>query len=227
MQVIKFGGSSVASAENINKVVDIVKSKAGTGKVAVVVSALGGITDLLLQCANLAATGNETYKTSLQEIETRHLNTVKELIPVTQQSSVLSAVKKMCNEIEDICNGIFLLGELSERTKDKIVSYGELLSSQIIAAKLKATGLDVAWKDSRELIQTDSNFGAALVNFSKTNEAIKKYFAAVIVGELLVPINSAGFSGPTRFCITAPITCNFSPSPERSTKVYKPSCGVN
>lgn len=187
MQVIKFGGSSVASAENINKVVEIVKAKSGASKLAVVVSALGGITDLLLQCAGLAATGNENYKTSLLEIETRHLNTVKELMPVTQQSSLLSAVKKMCNEIEDICNGIFLLGELSERTKDKIVSYGELLSSQIIAARLKAAGLNAEWKDSRELISTDSNFGAALVDFSKTNATIKNYFSAAASPVFLLP----------------------------------------
>ncbi|MGG9963376.1 bifunctional aspartate kinase/homoserine dehydrogenase I [Ferruginibacter sp. SUN106] len=198
MQVIKFGGSSVASAENINKVVEIVKGKAGNGKAAVVVSALGGITDLLLQCAHLAAAGNELYKTILQEIELRHLNTVKELIPVTQQSSVLSAVKKMCNEIEDICNGIFLLGELSERTKDKIVSYGELLSSHIIAAKLKVAGLDVAWKDSRELIQTDSNFGAALVDFTKTNIAINNYFTAASSPLYLLPgFISADTNGTT------------------------------
>ncbi|WP_462220312.1 aspartate kinase, partial [Ferruginibacter sp.] len=187
MQVIKFGGSSVASAENINKVVDIIKNKPKTDKVVIIVSALGGITDLLLQCAQLAANNNETYKTSLQEIETRHLNTVKELIPVTQQSSVLSAVKKMCNEIEDICNGIFLLGELSERTKDKIVSYGELLSSQIIAAKLKAVELDVQWKDARELITTDSNFGAAFVDFSKTNAAIKNYFNTAASSLFVLP----------------------------------------
>ena len=187
MQVIKFGGSSVASAENINKVVDIVKNKPKTDKVVIIVSALGGITDLLLQCAHLAATNNETYKISLQEIETRHLNTVKDLIPVTQQSSVLSAVKKMCNEIEDICNGIFLLGELSERTKDKMVSYGELLSSQIIAAKLKAVELDVQWKDARELITTDSNFGSAYVDFSKTTTAIKKYFDTATSSLFILP----------------------------------------
>jgi aspartokinase/homoserine dehydrogenase 1 len=187
MQVLKFGGSSVASAENINKVVNIVRGKIGATKVAVVVSALGGITDLLLKCAHLAATGNESYKTSLQEVELRHLNTVKELIPVTQQSSVLSAVKKMCNEIEDICNGIFLLGELSERTKDKIVSYGELLSSQIIAAKLKSVELDVQWKDSRELIITDSNFGAALVDFTKTNSNIQQYFSDNTAALFMLP----------------------------------------
>ena len=187
MQVIKFGGSSVASAENINKVVEIIKNKPKEDKVVVVVSALGGITDLLLQCANLAAVGNELYKTFLQEIETRHLSTVKELLPVTQQSSVLSNVKKLCNEIEDICNGIFLLAELSERTKDKIVSYGELISSQIIAAKLKAVGLNAEWKDSRELIFTDSNFGAALVNFSKTNAAIQKHFAVATSSLFILP----------------------------------------
>ena len=187
MQVIKFGGSSVASAENINKVVEIVKGKTNTTKIVMVVSALGGITDLLLQCAQLASSGNESYKTAAQEIELRHLNTVKELIPVTQQSSVLSAVKKMCNEIEDICNGIFLLGELSERTKDKIVSYGELISSQIIAAKLKAVDLDVQWKDSRELIITDSNFGAAFVDFSKTNANIQNYFSSVDTSLFILP----------------------------------------
>jgi bifunctional aspartokinase / homoserine dehydrogenase 1 len=198
MQVIKFGGSSVASAQNINKVVDIIKNKPANDKIAVVVSALGGITDLLLQCASLAANNNEAYKTSLQEIELRHLNTVKELIPVTQQSSMLSAVKKMCNEIEDICNGIFLLGELSERTKDKIVSYGELLSSQIIAAKLKAIGLNAAWKDARELISTDSNFGAALVNFSITNTAIKNYFSAASAPLFILPgFISADANGTT------------------------------
>jgi bifunctional aspartokinase / homoserine dehydrogenase 1 len=198
MQVIKFGGSSVASAENINKVVAIIKNKPANDTIAVVVSALGGITDLLLQCAGLAANNNETYKTSLQEIETRHLNTVKELIPVTQQSSVLSAVKKMCNEIEDICNGIFLLGELSERTKDKIVSYGELLSSQIITAKVKAVGLNAEWKDARELISTDSNFGAALVNFSKTNTTIKNYFTAATAPLFILPgFISADANGTT------------------------------
>lgn len=178
MQVIKFGGSSVASAENINKVINIVKNKTNTNKIVIVVSALGGITDLLLTAAHLASTNNEVYKTTLQEIESRHLTTVKELIPVTQQSAVLSLVKKMCNEIEDICNGIFLLGELSARTKDKIVSYGELLSSQIIAAKLNAESLNVEWKDAREVIITDSNFGAALVDFAKTNTAIQNYFSA-------------------------------------------------
>ena len=88
-----------------------------------VVSALGGVTDLLFSAAKLASNGDESYTEKLSVIEKRHLTAVKELIPVARQSSVLSAVKKQCNEIEDICNGIFLLRELSQRTKDRIVSY--------------------------------------------------------------------------------------------------------
>jgi bifunctional aspartokinase / homoserine dehydrogenase 1 len=197
MQVLKFGGSSVASAENINKVVDIIKNKTANEKMVVVVSALGGITDLLLMAAQQAAENNELYKTGLQEIEQRHLNTVKELMPVTQQSSLLSTVKKMCNEIDDICNGIFLLGELSARTKDKIVSYGELLSSQIITAKLKAVSVDAIWKDTRELIVTDSNFGAAVVDFSITDKKIKAYFFLAPETIFVVPGFIAACNGTT------------------------------
>lgn len=187
MQVLKFGGSSVKNAENISKVVAIVKQKITVDKTIVVVSALGGITDLLLQCCKMASENNEAYKEKLQESELRHLQTVKELIPLTQQSSILSQVKTLCNEIEDICNGIFLLRELSERTKDRVVSYGELLSSQIIAAKLKIELGECEWKDSRELIVTNSNFGAASVEFDITNKKIKDYFNTSAASLFMMP----------------------------------------
>ncbi|SRR5579871_645225 len=187
MQVLKFGGTSVANAENINKVAAIIKEKVQKDKIIVVVSALGGITDTLLQCGMLAASGDEMYKEKLQQAETRHIETVRSLIPITQQSSILSAVKKRCNEIEDICNGVFLLSELSERTKDKIASYGELLSSQIIAAFLSAIGMNNAWKDSRELIITDSHFGYAAVDFNITNKKINEYFSNANEALFIVP----------------------------------------
>lgn len=178
MQVLKFGGSSVANAANINKVIEIVKEKIKTDKIIVVVSAFGGITDILLQCSQLAAEGNETYKKKLHEAELRHLTTVKELITITQQSAVLSLVKTLCNEMEDICTGIFLLKELSERTKDRIVSYGEILSSKIIAAKLNTEAITCEWINSAELIVTNANYGSAAVDFSITDKKIADYFAA-------------------------------------------------
>src|ERR1700712_5455757 len=93
MKVLKFGGSSVATAENINRVVAIIKETLGEDKMVVVLSAMGGITDMLSQCGTLASAADEYYKTKLQEIEQRHLETVKLLIPVSQQSSILSWVK--------------------------------------------------------------------------------------------------------------------------------------
>ena len=125
MQVLKFGGSSVANAENISKVISIVEASVKKSRTIVVVSALGGITDKLIHCATLAAAGDETYKQEVKEIELRHLEAVRKLVPVNNQSSVLSLVMKLCNEIEDICNGVFLLNELSLRTRDRIISYGE------------------------------------------------------------------------------------------------------
>lgn len=187
MQVLKFGGSSVANAININKVVSIVLHSKHKGKTYVTVSALGGITDTLIKAATLASEGDESYKEALLEIEHRHLESVKALLPVTNQSSVLSLVKKQCNEIEDICNGIFLLKELSAQTRDRMMSYGELLSSQIIAARFQSEAATTVWKDSRELIRTNSHFGNALVNVSTTNEFIQTFHQQVEADIIILP----------------------------------------
>ncbi|MEZ5029583.1 MAG: aspartate kinase [Ferruginibacter sp.] len=187
MQVLKFGGSSVANAENINKVVNIIKAKQDNGKTIIVVSALGGITDKLLNAAQLAESNDESYKLILNEIENIHLHTVKELVPVQQQSPVLSLVKKMCNEVEDICNSVFILHELSPRIKDWVLSFGELLSSQIIAAKLNSSGLETEWKDSREIIVTDNHFGKAAVDFISTNNNALTYFQSISTNLFIIP----------------------------------------
>ena len=175
MQVLKFGGSSVANSDNISRVITLVLEALTKDRTIIVVSALGGMTDMLIQTAVSAAAGDESYKDKLQEIEHRHLETVRTLLPITRQSAALSAVKTRCNEIEDICSGVFLLGELSPRTQDKIVSHGELLSSCIVAARFASLDIDHAWKDSRELIVTDSGYGHAAVDFPKTNRKIKEY----------------------------------------------------
>jgi aspartokinase/homoserine dehydrogenase 1 len=187
MKVLKFGGTSVGSPDAINKVIGIVSAKLKDDVLVVVVSALGGTTDLLIRSGQLAAEGNEAYKDSLKTLENRHLDCVKELIPIQSQSSVLSLVKKYCNEIEDICNGIFLLHELSVRTKDKLMSYGELLSSKIITATFNARNIAAAWCNPMELIKTDSNFGNATVDFTLTNDLIKTYLASAKEKLFIVP----------------------------------------
>ena len=176
MKVLKFGGSSVASSENINKVINIVKESAFKNDIAVVVSALGGVTDLLLEAGDLACKGNEDYIKSFKIIEEKHLQVVRELIPVNNQSSVLGHIKKMLNKLENTLEGVFLINELSAKTSDKIVSFGELFSSFIIAEAIKNNKLDAELKNSQELIVTNENFSNAAVKFDQTNLNIVNFF---------------------------------------------------
>jgi aspartokinase/homoserine dehydrogenase 1 len=176
MQVLKFGGTSVANAENIKLVAGIIDEASKKDRTIIVVSAMGGITDTLLAAAALAGDGNESFREKLAIIEQRHLDTVKQLLPVARQSQLLSLVKKCCNEIEDICNGIFLLGELTPRSMDRIAGYGEWVSSQIVSAYLNATGIAATWKDAREIIVTNDTFTAAEVDFKSTQEKLENYF---------------------------------------------------
>lgn len=175
MQVLKFGGSSVANAANMNRVAEIVTKAVKKEPTILVVSALGGITDQLLHTGELASKAADSYKQVLKEMEARHLDTVRELLPIQQQSATLSLVKQQFNELESVCDGVFLLGELSARTKDRIVSYGELLSSMMIAARFQSAGTDVYWLDSRKLIVTNSNHGNAVVDFAATEKNIQDY----------------------------------------------------
>lgn len=177
----------MGSADAIKQVADIVKQKLKDSPVLVVVSAMSGTTDLLLNCGAKASATDESYKDLLKQIESRHLDTVKALIPVQQQSSVLSMVKRYCNEIEDICNGIFLLGESSSRTKDKLVSYGELLSSTIINAAFNVNGTASLWKDARELIRTNSNYSNAVVDFTVTNLQVNAFIKSSSQELIVVP----------------------------------------
>jgi aspartokinase/homoserine dehydrogenase 1 len=176
MQVLKFGGSSVANATNMNKVVEIVLKAALKEPTILVVSAMGGVTDSLINTGKLAESGDESYKTVLKELEQKHLDAVRDLLPIQQQSATLSQVKQKFNELEAISDGVFLLGELSDRTNDKMVSYGELLSSLMIAAKLRSIETSTLWVDSRLLIHTNSKHGNAEVDFALTTENITGFF---------------------------------------------------
>jgi aspartokinase/homoserine dehydrogenase 1 len=178
MKVLKFGGTSVANAENIKLVLDIIINKAKEEKLVVVVSALSKVTDLLQLASIKAASNDESFKDIVAEIEKKHLDTLKELIPVSEQSGLLSHLKRIVNHLETLLDGCFLLGELSPRTSDTILSFGELLSSYIIAEALKQKLKNSSYADSRELIKTNNHFGKAAVNFDKTNLLIADFFAA-------------------------------------------------
>ncbi|WP_035672904.1 bifunctional aspartate kinase/homoserine dehydrogenase I [Flavobacterium sp. 83] len=178
MKVLKFGGTSVANAQNIKLVLDIVINKAKEEKLVVVVSAFSKVTDMLQLASQKAAAGDESFKDILAEIEKKHLDALKEFIPVGEQSSLLSHIKRIVNHLETLLDGCFLLGELSARTSDTILSFGELLSSYIISEALKQNLKNSSYKDSRELIKTDNHFGKATVNFEVSNQLIADFFAS-------------------------------------------------
>lgn len=175
MQVLKFGGSSVANAENISKVAAIVSKAVEKESTILVVSALGGVTDQLIDIGVKAAAGNELYKEQIQLLENKHLDAVRALLHIQNQSATLSWVKQQLNELERVCDGIFLLGELSARIKDRLVSYGELLSSYIITAKLTELNMQPLWTDARQLIRTNDLYGNAVVLFDKTFTNIQAF----------------------------------------------------
>jgi aspartokinase/homoserine dehydrogenase 1 len=172
MKVLKFGGTSVAHSQNILLVEKIIKDESLKNKIVVIVSALHGVTDQLIRAAELASVKDENYIQIVQNLEEKHISLVKDLFPITEQSSWLSFVKKHFNDLEDLYNGIAVLGELTNRIKDKIASYGEFLSSKIIAARLQHEGLDCIWMNSADLIRTDSNFNNAKVDFQCTENNI-------------------------------------------------------
>lgn len=178
MKVLKFGGTSVANAQNINLVIAIIKEISQKDRLAVVVSAFGNTTNMLLKTAELAAIKDDHYKSLLQEIENRHIQVVKDLIPITEQSSVLSHTKRLLNYLETLYEGCYLLKELTPKTLATIASFGELLSSYIISEVMKTQKLDCIYKDSRELIITSKSFENAQVDMKVTNANCKTFFKA-------------------------------------------------
>jgi len=174
MNVLKFGGTSVANANNIKQTVSIFTQTKYINSI-VVVSALSGVTDLLIQTAIDASISNGKYIETIAHIEQKHIDCVIELIPTNNNKALLD-VQESFTELKNICEGIYRLSELTTRTKDKVVSFGELLSSKIISAYLSSINQQHQWIDSREVIITDNNFGNANVDFGKTNPKINSIF---------------------------------------------------
>jgi bifunctional aspartokinase / homoserine dehydrogenase 1 len=167
MKVLKFGGTSVGSAENIRKVKAIVKSQ--TDDVVVVVSALGGITDKILSAARNASLRTGNFHQDLKEIKDRHEEVIHSLF--NGSGAIKYIVNELLDELEQILTGITLVGELTAKTLDRIAGIGERVSSHIVAQFIGAERFD-----SSDFIRTDSNFGKASVNFNLTNKNIQEIF---------------------------------------------------
>ncbi|RYC68188.1 MULTISPECIES: bifunctional aspartate kinase/homoserine dehydrogenase I [Spirosoma] len=193
MQVLKFGGTSVGSVESIKQVLQIIEQHRQQGNsIAVVFSAMGGVTNQLIEIGRMATTGDTDYMELVRRIEDRHFNVVKALIPVKEQGKVFAHVRGIINELEDLLRGVSLIRELTLRTHDLITSFGERLSTTVIAEALKSRGVPAQFLDARTVIKTDAQFGQAEVNYTLTNQLIQDHFAKTTDIQLVT-----GFIGST------------------------------
>ncbi|CAN5412825.1 bifunctional aspartate kinase/homoserine dehydrogenase I [soil metagenome] len=178
MKVLKFGGSSVGSSDTILKVVEIIREANESGPCAVVLSAMQGTTDALIEAGRSAERGDDGYIGILSGIEERHIETIKKLFDADEQTAILDFVETTIKQLENLCEGVRLVRELSPKTLDRILSFGELVASRIVSARLNISGLENEWKDSRHVIRTDSIHGFGTVDFAQTNRLTREYFTA-------------------------------------------------
>lgn len=177
MKILKFGGSSVATADAIRRVTAIIADARREDQVAVVVSAMGGATDTLLEAARRAADGDDDWRDLHGELHRRHMTTIDTLLDGADRARVATRVETLLGELSDLLHGVSLVRESSPRTSDRILSTGELLSSAVVAAALRAAGLDAEACDSRTLVLTDRAFGHARVDGEVTAQRLQAHFA--------------------------------------------------
>ena len=164
MQVLKFGGSSVANAANMARVADIVTKAVDRDRTILVCSAISGFTDALIRTGSLAAARDEGYKAIIDEYQQKHHDIIRQLLPEQRQVQALEQCDGIFDSLRGIAHGVYLLGELSEASLDAIQGTGELLSTRIMALLLASAGIAVKWVDSREIIKTFKKDGTTVVD---------------------------------------------------------------
>jgi aspartokinase/homoserine dehydrogenase 1 len=171
MKVLKFGGTSVGSVESILSLKKIVENQ--SQPVIVVVSALGGITDKLISTSQLAVKGDTAYKSEFEAMVKRHHDMIDTIITDNDKRvQLFNTVDRLLEELSSIYHGVYLIHDLSAKTQDAIVSYGERLSSNIVATLIEGA----QWFDSREFIKTEKKHGKHVLNSELTNQLVRNTF---------------------------------------------------
>ena len=185
----------MAKAGRIKQVIQIVKNESLTHQLVVVTSAFGNVTNMLEHCGQLAGNGDQEYEKLLKEIETLHMDIVKELFPFQNQGVVITEVKLLLNGLDDICHGIYLLKEVFPRTRDYLLGFGERLSALILSSLLNINGITTTLLDARELILTDETYGNAEVNYEESYKKIRTRFNQVKAHAFVPGFIAASTSG--------------------------------
>lgn len=178
MRILKFGGSSVANPVAIRTAAGIINDyHSRYPDLSVVVSAQAGVTDKLLALCDSIIQNPDECPVLIQELEKRHLEAARALLPIARQPSIMAEIMTLCNELSDIVKGASMVGEVTPRTRDLILSFGERLSAFLISEVLKTSIPGAVYTDARKLIRTDSSFGWAKVDSEVSHKLITDYFA--------------------------------------------------
>ena len=186
MQVLKFGGTSVANAEAIQKVVEIVSGSVDHDRTILVVSAIRGCTDSLIHIGNLASQRDESYIEIIDDLQDKHHQIIRELLPREKHDEACRTCDELFNSLRSIAQGVYLLGELSPTSLDAIQGFGELWSSKIIATKLASVGIATKWVDSRKIIRTVSKGETNAVDIQKTYSRVNEMIGNNPITQLFV-----------------------------------------
>ncbi len=186
MQVLKFGGTSVANADNMSQVVDIVTKAVDRDRTILVSSAISGCTDTLIRIGNLASERDETYKELIDALQKKHHDIIREILPVEKQDESLEVCDDLFDSLRSIAQGVCLLGELSPASLDAIQSFGELWSTKILATKLAAIGIATKWVDSRQIVRTVARGDKNIVDVQKTYYRVNEMVEGNPITQLFV-----------------------------------------
>jgi len=202
MIVMKFGGTSIKDAALMERAIEIVKSRADRQPL-VVLSAMGGVTDALHRCAEEAHRGDESEALSIlaHDVIEPHLKAAEVLIEDGERKrGLLESLHEHFGEIKNLLKGLAILGELTPRSLDAVLSYGERMSTRIVTAAMEEQGLDVQWADAREIIKTDHQFGQATPRLAGSTTNAKDMLKRILgAGKVIV---TQGFVGSTEEGLT-------------------------
>ena len=194
---MKFGGTSVGNAERMKNVAEILADNAQRSEVVVVVSAMGGVTDMLIRAANEASRGDrENWKNVRRELAHRHREVADQLLKAAEQAEVLPRLADAVADFENLCSGFSLVREVTPRAMDTLSSLGEVMSANLMAAILRSRGTPAEAVDATELIVTDDCFGNATPFFDETNVKTRQRLAG-LRRRGVIPVIT-GFRGATR-----------------------------
>jgi aspartokinase/homoserine dehydrogenase 1 len=173
MKVMKFGGSSVADADRIARVIEIVASHHAEERVCAVFSAMKGVTDQLLAASSQAAGGTGTSVEIAEQIRDRYVAAAGTLCP-TNDAQITTTLHELADQLRELLHGVYLVRECSPRTRDLILGFGERMNCELIAAAIREQGLPARFIDARRIIVTDNTHGSAVVEFEESYGRIAK-----------------------------------------------------